>query len=192
MKGISVALALLLVAAARADDYDLVIYGGTSGGISAAIHGARLGKRVVLIEPSKHLGGMTTGGLGATDRGSPRTVSGLAREFYRGLYDYYSNSAAWKYETRAEYLPKHPWTTTEDLKLHWFFEPHAADRHNPRVGLDVRPEPGSSGEGLEILTDKFAACRIPIRFRAVPSLLMQQRRGRLVDVIRPGREHAHV
>ena len=109
-------------------DHDVVIYGGTSSGVIAATQAARLGKRVVLIVPDGHLGGMTTGGLGATDRGSPRTVSGLARAFYHGLYEYYSDPGAWKYETRAEYLPRHPWTVTEDQKLHWFFEPHAADR----------------------------------------------------------------
>jgi hypothetical protein len=120
-------LILGLAALAQADVADVVIYGGTSSGVIAAVQAARMGKSVILIVPDGHIGGMTTGGLGATDRGSPRTVSGLAREFYRGLYVYYSDPAAWKYETRVEYLPKHPWTTTEDLKLHWFFEPHAAD-----------------------------------------------------------------
>ena len=45
--------------------YDLVIYGGTSGGVAAAIQISRMGKSVILIEPSNHLGGLTTGGLGA-------------------------------------------------------------------------------------------------------------------------------
>src|SRR6516164_8072839 len=122
------ALAQTATAGPAADDADIVIYGGTSGGVIAAVQAVRMGKSVVLIAPDGHIGGMTTSGLGATDRGSPRTVTGLAREFYKRLYVYYSDPAAWKYETRAEYLPKHPWTTTEDLKLHWFFEPHAADR----------------------------------------------------------------
>jgi hypothetical protein len=110
------------------DDGGVVIYGGTSSGVIAAVQAVRMGKRAVLIVPDGHIGGMTTGGLGATDRGSPRTVTGLARAFYRGLYDYYSDPAVWKYETRAEYLPRHPWTTTEDLRLHWFFESHAAQQ----------------------------------------------------------------
>jgi hypothetical protein len=117
-----------IIAAQESDRYDVVVYGATSGGVTAAVQAGRMGKRVVLIAPDGHIGGMTTGGLGATDRGSPRTVGGLAREFYRGLYEYYSDPGAWKYETRAEYVPKHPWTVTEDQKLHWFFEPHAADR----------------------------------------------------------------
>jgi hypothetical protein len=109
-------------------DSDVCVYGGTSAGVVAAVQAARMGKSVVLIAPDGHIGGMTTGGLGATDRGSPRTVSGLARDFYRGLYDRYSDPGAWKYETRTEYLPRHPWTVTEDQKLHWFFEPHAAQQ----------------------------------------------------------------
>ena len=116
----------MVPAAQEAVNADVVIYGGTSCGVIAAVQVGQMGKRVVLIAPDGHLGGITTSGLGATDRGSPRTVSGLARAFYRGLYEYYSDPGAWKYETRAEYIPRHPWTVTEDLKLHWFFEPHAA------------------------------------------------------------------
>src|SRR5690606_16064261 len=49
--------------------YDVVIYGGTSGGIAAALQCSRMGKSVVLIEPSQRIGGLTTGGLGQTDIG---------------------------------------------------------------------------------------------------------------------------
>ena len=51
--------------ASRAADYDVVIYGGTSGGVIAAIQGSKMGKSVMLIEPGEHLGGLTSGGLGA-------------------------------------------------------------------------------------------------------------------------------
>ena len=61
--------------------YDVVIYGGTSGGIAAAIQTARMGKTAVLIEPTQFLGGLTTGGLGATDIGNKRAIGGLSREF---------------------------------------------------------------------------------------------------------------
>jgi hypothetical protein len=157
-------LGLTALAQADAAVADVVVYGGTSSGVIAAAQAARMGKSVLLIVPDGHLGGMTTGGLGATDRGSPRTVTGLAREFYRGLYVYYSDPAAWKYETRAEYLPKHPWTTTEDLKLHWFFEPHAADLVYrgmlARAGvtivsgerLDLKQRVGKDGERVVAIT----------------------------------------
>ena len=49
---------------------DVCVFGGTSGGIAAAVQARRLGKTVVLVEPGRYLGGLTTGGLGATDIGN--------------------------------------------------------------------------------------------------------------------------
>jgi hypothetical protein len=69
----SFVLCLSLSAAVLAEDSaDVVIYGGTSGGITAAIQTARMGKTAILIEPTKFLGGLTTGGLGATDIGNKK------------------------------------------------------------------------------------------------------------------------
>src|SRR5215813_7189070 len=79
---------------------DIVIYGGTSSGIIAAIQAERMGKRVVLIEPSTHLGGLTTGGLGATDIGNKSAIGGLAREFYHRVWQHYQDDSAWIRETR--------------------------------------------------------------------------------------------
>src|SRR5687768_11226175 len=62
---------------------DVCIYGGTSGGVAAAVQAARAGKSVVLIEPGRHVGGMTSGGLGCTDLGKDNAVGGIAMEFYR-------------------------------------------------------------------------------------------------------------
>ena len=67
------------------NNYDICIYGGTSGGVMAAVQAARMGKSVILLEPSAHLGGMTAGGLSAVDIGDPRTVGGLARECFTNL-----------------------------------------------------------------------------------------------------------
>src|SRR5688572_5691528 len=72
---------------------DVCVYGGTSGGVIAAVEAARLGKRTVLIEPGKHLGGMSSGGLGWTDNGSTETIGGLSREFYQRVYRYYRDPA---------------------------------------------------------------------------------------------------
>ncbi|HOY56596.1 MAG TPA: FAD-dependent oxidoreductase, partial [Verrucomicrobiota bacterium] len=54
----------------KTDDADVVIYGATSAGVAAAVQTARMGKRAVLIEPGVHLGGLSAGGLGATDIGN--------------------------------------------------------------------------------------------------------------------------
>ncbi|MEE9370162.1 MAG: FAD-dependent oxidoreductase, partial [Sedimentisphaerales bacterium] len=49
------------------ESFDIVVLGGTSAGVVAAMQAAHMGKSVVLIEPGRHLGGLTSGGLGATD-----------------------------------------------------------------------------------------------------------------------------
>jgi flavin-dependent dehydrogenase len=74
---------------------DVAIYGGTSGGVVAAVQAARMGKSVVLIEPGRHLGGMTSGGLSAVDIGDPRTIGGITREFFTRLVARYGKKLAW-------------------------------------------------------------------------------------------------
>ncbi len=74
---------------------DICVYGGTSGGIVAAVQAARMGKRVVLVEPGRHLGGMTSGGLSAVDIGDPRSVGGIAREYFTRLVAGYSKTLNW-------------------------------------------------------------------------------------------------
>ncbi|QDT42345.1 Xanthan lyase precursor [Gimesia alba] len=64
---------------------DICIYGGTSGGVVAAVKAARLGKKAILIEPGQHLGGMSSGGLSYSDMGKAATVAGMAREFYQRI-----------------------------------------------------------------------------------------------------------
>ena len=69
--------------------YDLVVYGGTAGGVITAVSGAREGLRVILIEPGRHLGGMATGGLSRTDFGKKEVIGGYALEFYWRVGHYY-------------------------------------------------------------------------------------------------------
>src|SRR5262245_35979660 len=84
--------------------YDVIVYGGTSGGIAAAVQTARLGKSVLLIEPGRWLGGLTTGGLGATDIGNKQAIGGIAHEFYIRLGKFYEDPQHWVHETRDECL----------------------------------------------------------------------------------------
>lgn len=85
-------------ASGAAPEHDLVVYGGTSAGVTAAVQMARLGKSVVLLEPGQHLGGLSSGGLGATDIGNKQAIGGLSREFYRRLGRYYGNRENWTFE----------------------------------------------------------------------------------------------
>jgi hypothetical protein len=110
---------------------DLCVFGGTSAGIAAALQAVRMGKTVSLIEPSVHVGGLTTGGLGATDIGNKAAIGGIAREFYERVYRYYEDREVWKFEDREEYLKKHrggkdPVSAVTGRETLWFFEPSAA------------------------------------------------------------------
>ena len=75
--------------------FDLVVYGGTAGGVISAVTAARLGLSVALLEPGDHLGGMVTGGLSATDHGEKEVVGGYAREFYVRLGQHYGQEIEW-------------------------------------------------------------------------------------------------
>lgn len=77
---------------------DLCIYGGTSGGVVAAVAAARLGKSAVLVAPNNHLGGMTSGGLGVTDRGVVGSIGGISREFYRRVGQHYGVTEKFEFE----------------------------------------------------------------------------------------------
>ncbi len=96
MKPLLLALAFIAsTCAAEVIESDLCVYGGTSGGVAAAVQGARMGKSVVIAEPGRHLGGMTSGGLSAVDIGDPRSVGGIAREYFTKLAATVGVTLAW-------------------------------------------------------------------------------------------------
>lgn len=114
----------------HAADYDLVIYGGTSGGIIAAVQAKKMGKSVVVVCPDKHLGGLSSGGLGWTDSGSKAVIGGLSREFYHRVWQHYDQAAAWKWQKKEEYGNKGQGTPAIDgaERTMWIFEPHVAEQ----------------------------------------------------------------
>ena len=123
--------------------FDLVIYGGTSAGIAAAVQAKRMGlKDVVVLEPTSRIGGLTTGGLGQTDIGVKWAFGGIAREFYRGIRAYYNDPANWKWQEKGEYKSKGQSETSDAEDTMWTFEPSAAlavlERWERRDGLDIR------------------------------------------------------
>ena len=110
----------------QSEKYDIVIYGGTSSGIAAAIQSSRMGKSVVLIEPTTRIGGLTTGGLGQTDIGNKQAIGGISREFYENIKTYYDDPANWKWQKQSEYLDGGQTRTKENESSMWTFEPSAA------------------------------------------------------------------
>jgi hypothetical protein len=84
--------------AAETAEYDLVVYGQTSAGVMAAVQAKRMGKSVILVGPDKHLGGLSSGGLGSTDIGNKHAIGGLSREFYQRIGKHYGKAEMWTFE----------------------------------------------------------------------------------------------
>lgn len=105
---------------------DVVIYGGTSAGIAAAVQIRRMGRSVIVVEPSMHLGGLTTGGLGQTDIGNKVAIGGLAREFYRDVRRHYRQPEAWRWQAAEAYRSQGQSRTDPDEDTQWTFEPSVA------------------------------------------------------------------
>ena len=131
--GKAAAVAGLSPAALAGEDpsevFDVVVYGGTSAGVIAAVQAARMDRSVILVSPDRHPGGLTSGGLGWTDTGNQSAIGGLSREFYQRLHDYYEKSSAWKYEKPQELnADRGHGTFDPDADAIWVFEPHVAER----------------------------------------------------------------
>jgi hypothetical protein len=108
---------------------DVIVYGGTSSAVTAAVQVARMGKSVIIVSPDKHLGGLSSSGLGFTDTGNKEVIGGLAREFYQLIYQHYQNPESWKWQKQSEYGNKgqgNPAIDGENRTM-WIFEPHAAE-----------------------------------------------------------------
>lgn len=126
-------LALALSAAsasAHPEEFDLVVYGGTSGGVTAAVAGAKMGKKVALVSPTAYLGGLTTSGLGWTDMGKNlggnTIVGGLSREFYHRVYLHYAAQPGWS--TVRSMAGQHMAAFDHTRQLGYIFEPKVATR----------------------------------------------------------------
>lgn len=109
---------------------DIIIYGGTSAAISAAVEAKRSGKSVIVVSPDTHLGGLTSGGLGWTDTGDKSVIGGLAREFYQRVYNHYNTDEAWQWQPKDEYGNTGQGTPAMDgeNRTMWIFEPHVAEK----------------------------------------------------------------
>lgn len=125
-----VALSLLFPSNACAETFDVVVYGGTSAAVTAAVQAKKMGKSVVIVSPDKHLGGLSSGGLGWTDTGNKAVIGGLAREFYHRIWKYYQQDDAWKFQKRSEYGNRGQGTAAIDgeQRTMWIFEPSAAEQ----------------------------------------------------------------
>jgi hypothetical protein len=113
----------------EARSHDVVVYGGTSAGIAAAVQADRMGKTVVVVSPEVHLGGLSSGGLGWTDSGRKETIGGISREFYHRVWQHYQGDDAWPWQSRDAYGNQGQGTPAidGDRRTMWIFEPHVAE-----------------------------------------------------------------
>ncbi|WP_442485002.1 FAD-dependent oxidoreductase [Aeoliella sp. SH292] len=114
------------VDAQSTSNYDVVVYGGTSAAVMAAVEVARQGKSVVVVSPDARLGGLTSNGLGWTDLATRDSIGGLSREFYNRVYDHYLDSSAWTTETRQQYINRSSLDPDAGRQMMFTFEPKVA------------------------------------------------------------------
>ncbi len=109
--------------------YDVVIYGGTSAAMTAAVQLRKDAKSVIVVSPDIHLGGLTSGGLGYTDSGNKEVIGGLSRRFYREVYDHYQDSSHWTWQKMRDFGNRGQGTVAMDGEsgTMWLFEPHVAE-----------------------------------------------------------------
>ena len=120
-------LAFRLVAA---ETYDVVVYGGTSAGVIAAVQAKKMGKSVLIVGPDVHLGGLSSGGLGYTDTGNKAVIGGLARNFYHRVWAEYQKDSTWAWQRPEAFGNKGQGTVAmdKDERTMWIFEPSVAEK----------------------------------------------------------------
>ncbi len=109
---------------------DVIVYGGTSAAVTSAVQVTRMGRSVIIVSPDKHLGGLSSSGLGFTDTGNKEVIGGLTREFYQLIYRHYDKPESWNWQKRSEYGNRGQGNPAIDgeKRTMWIFEPHVAEQ----------------------------------------------------------------
>ena len=145
---------------AEVREVDICVYGGTSAGVVAAYSAKMMGKSVLLIEPGKYLGGMTTGGLGMTDIGNKQAVTGLARLFYRRIGEHYNTFEQWTFPPSVATKTMNRFVTDADLEVLYYRRITDASVRNKRIEtitLEDSRQP-ESAPLLKVRAKQFIDC----------------------------------
>jgi hypothetical protein len=116
-----------------------------------------MGKSVIIVSPDKHLGGLSSSGLGFTDTGNKEVIGGLAREFYQLIYMHYQKPESWKWQKQSEYGNIGQGNPAIDGKNRtmWIFEPHAAEEAFELMSKQILKFSGMNGStGKQVLLKK--------------------------------------
>lgn len=132
-------LAFCAVISAADQKADVVVYGDASGGVTAAVQAARMGKSVILVSQYGHLGGLTSSGLGWSDIGNDAILGGLSREFYHAAYLHYQKDESWNFQKREVFPEKAQGTLAFNPKteLASVFEPKIAEKIFDQMAKDA-------------------------------------------------------
>ncbi|HEY0941960.1 MAG TPA: FAD-dependent oxidoreductase [Steroidobacter sp.] len=125
---------------------DVLVYGGTAAGVIAAYTAKQYGRSVLLIEPGRHLGGMSSGGLGYTDIGNKHAVTGLGLDFYRRVGHYYGRFESWTFEPHVAEQVLEQYVDRAAVETLFSRRVKRVDRRNTRIRA-VTLEYAGSGAG---------------------------------------------
>lgn len=131
---------------------EICIYGGTAAGVTAAVQSARLGNKVVLIEPGNHVGGIAIDGLGGTDINNHQefkndgAVGGIALEFYEKVAEHYGienfserrdEAAVWRFESSVADSIYRYWLAEYQVPVYYdaeiIFDRDAVEKSGARI-----------------------------------------------------------
>lgn len=118
----------------RMVDADVCVYGATSAGVIAAVQAARMGRSAVLVGFGRHIGGMTSGGLGATDVGNSAAIGGLSRQFYDRIGAHYGTAVQFTFEPHVAEQVFEDWLAETGVTV--YREEHLHEVH--RQGTVIR------------------------------------------------------
>ncbi|AQG81648.1 FAD-dependent oxidoreductase [Spirosoma montaniterrae] len=138
---------------------DVCVYGGTSAGVMAAYAAKKAGKSVVLIEPGRHLGGLSSGGLGATDIGNKFAITGLARDFYRRIGRHYGKFEQWTFEPHVAEQIFNQYVTEANITVLYNHRAAGVEKKGNRiVGLFLQKTSPKPDNGGLIRAKQFIDC----------------------------------
>ncbi|TJZ54776.1 FAD-dependent oxidoreductase [Sphingobacterium olei] len=152
------------------EKYDICVYGESASGVIAAVQAGRLGKKVILISKTAHVGGLATSGLTATDMNRNDKVGGITREFYQRIFQYYQQPESWKNQERDAFFIKSLKRTykgkNDEREMQWVYESHIAEK----IMLDMLRE-----AGVELLFNERIDLKkgVKMKKKQINSLLLE-------------------
>ncbi len=131
---------------------DVCVYGGTASGVAAAVAVAQERKTVVLVEPGRHLGGMTSGGLGFTDFGNKAVVGGISRDFYREVGKVYGKDEAWTFEPHVAEAILTQWVQRNGIAVAYNHRLQSVKKEGARIVSITLEKAGVDETGAPLAT----------------------------------------